>query len=681
VVPKAAPKATAKRAEKLRAELERHNHNYYVLDAPEVTDAEYDALYRDLVALEEAHPDLVTPESPTQRIGGAPSAAFQPVKHRARMYSLDNAFSLDELRAWDERVRKAVRDPSYFCELKIDGVAVALTYEDGRYVQGATRGDGEVGEDVTANIRTLRGLPAKLRGKGVPRLVEVRGEVFMPRAEFDEMNEKLRAEGKQAFANPRNTAAGALRQKDPAITASRPLTYLVHGLGALEGMRFPSHSAFLGWARDAGLRTAPTSKPAAGIDEAWAFVEHWLAHRHDLEYEIDGVVIKVDARGQQEELGYTSKAPRWAIAYKHPPEERETVLTDIGVHIGRTGAATPYAILEPVFVGGVTITSATLHNQDEVARKDVRPGDTVIIRRAGDVIPEVVGPVLARRPKSAKPWKMPRKCPVCGAEIVREEGEVVAYCTGVDCPVQRLERLFHFASRGAMDIEGLGGETLSDLVERGLLSDVADIYALKADDLRDLEGFAWEKDRATGEVVPGKRITNLLGTIEASKDRPIARLLTALGIRHLGGTTARTLARAMPSVGAIGAASPEEIAAVEGIGDVIAHSVHEFFQQPGNQKVLQKLRDAGVRMADEAVARAEGPLTGKTFVLTGTLPMLSRDEATALIETAGGKVTSTVSKKTDYVLAGENPGSKLDRATELGVAVIGEDEVRALARG
>ena len=676
----AAPKAVRKQVEELRAELARHEYLYHVRDEPEISDAEYDALYRTLVELEDAYPELVTPDSPTQRVGSIPSEAFKPVKHRARMYSLDNAFSLDELKAWDERVRRTVRDPSYLCELKIDGVAVSLTFEDGTLRQGATRGDGEVGEDVTANIRTIKGVPTKLRTDEVPRVIEVRGEVYMPAADFAKMNEQLRAEGKPGFANPRNTAAGALRQKDPAITAIRPLTYLIHGLGYHEGMRFASHGAFLTWAREAGLRTAPTSEPAPDIDAVWAFIERWLEHRHDLDFEIDGVVIKVDPIGMQNELGYTSKAPRWAIAYKYPPEERETLLREIRVHIGRTGAATPYAVLEPVFVGGVTVTTATLHNQDEVARKDVRPGDTVIIRRAGDVIPEVLKSIAARRPKNAKPWKMPKKCPACGSDIVRPEGEAVAYCTGITCPSQRQERLFHFASRGAMDIEGFGYETIRELAERDLVEDVADIYTLTAESLRGIEGFAWEKDRASGEMVPGKRIRNLLANIDASKDRPLARLLAALGIRHLGGTTARTLARHLPSIDAIASASPEEIAAIPGIGGVIAASVHDFFQQSENQKVLQRLREAGVRMADEVVVVADGPLLGKTFVLTGTLPSMSREEATAVIEGAGGKVTSSVSKKTDYVLAGESPGSKLDKAKDLGVEIIDEDGLRALVR-
>jgi DNA ligase (NAD+) len=404
------------------------------------------------------------------------------------MYSLDNAFSLDELRAWDERVRKTVSNPSYWCELKIDGVAVALTYEKGRYLRGATRGDGETGEDVTENLRRIKGVPEKLKGEALAELLEVRGEVYMPREGFDEFNRKRAAEGLPTFANPRNTAAGALRQKDPNITAQRPLAILIHGLGALRGISFKAHSEALAWMKKAGLRTAAESRKAKDIDAVWAFVENWLAHRHDLEYEIDGIVIKVDPLAMQRELGYTSKAPRWAIAYKYPPEEKQTVLRDIAVYVGRTGAATPYAVLEPVFVGGVTVQSATLHNQDEVARKDVRPGDTVIVRRAGDVIPEVVGPVLSKRPQNLKPWKMPKKCQFCGSEIVRREGEAVAYCTGaLICPSQRRERLFHFAR--AVDIDGLGYETIELFTEHGWIEDPADFYFLPFDKIGELEGF------------------------------------------------------------------------------------------------------------------------------------------------------------------------------------------------
>jgi DNA ligase (NAD+) len=659
------------RVEWLRAEITRHNKLYHERDAPEVTDAEYDALYRELQELERAHPELLTADSPTQSIGSPPAAGFAPVTHHARMYSLDNAFSREELDAWAARVARTISGATFFCELKIDGVAVALTYENGRYVRGATRGNGEVGEDVTANIANVAGVPKILKVKDPPALVEVRGEVFMTNAAFEAFNAQLREQGKQTYANPRNTSAGALRQKDPAITKQRPLSILIHGLGALRGVAFASHSEALGWLDDAGLPTSKYSARCATVEEVWAFISHWAEHRHDVEHDIDGVVIKVDQLGMQRELGYTSKAPRWAIAYKYPPEERETLLKEIAVYVGRTGAATPYAVMEPVFVGGVTVTSATLHNQDEVARKDVRPGDTIIVRRAGDVIPEVVGPVLARRPKGLKPWKMPTRCRFCGSDIVRQEGEAVAYCIGaLICPSQRLERLAHFASRGAMDIEGLGYQTLSELIEKGFVQDPGDIYALTDEQLAELEGFKTRK------------VANLRRAIEDSKDRGLARLLTALGIRHLGGTSARTLARRVPSMDVLMNATEEDIAAVEGIGPVIAQSVHDFFAQDGNRAVIEKLRAGGVRMADEVVAvPTDGPLLGMTFVLTGTLPNITREEATAMIEAAGGKVTSSVSKKTSYVVVGADPGSKHDKAIALERPIIGEDELKALVEG
>lgn len=670
----------AEQIEQLRAEVDRHNKLYHLDDKPEISDAEYDRLYRQLVDLEDQFPELITPDSPTQQIGGPRSEAFAPAKHHARMYSLDNCFSREELQTWADRVARGVSGASYFCELKIDGVAVALTYEDGKLVRGATRGDGEIGEDVTANIRTIKSVPDKLKLESPPKLLEVRGEVYMPRADFDRFNKERADQGLATFANPRNTAAGALRQKDPAMTAARPLAILIHGIGATKGIAFESQSKAMATLKKAGLRTASESKKTKTLDDVWSFIENWHEHRHDLEYEIDGVVVKVDETANQRELGYTSKAPRWAIAYKYPPEERETLLRHIQVYVGRTGAATPYAVLEPVYVGGVTVQSATLHNQDEVARKDVRPGDTVIVRRAGDVIPEVVGPVLAKRKKGLKAWKMPATCQFCGSAIVRQEGEAVAYCTGaLICPSQRRERLFHFAGRGSMDIEGLGYMTIEELIEQGWVEDPGDFYSLTADRLTQLDGFAEEKDKRTGRMVPGKRTRNLLRAIEDSKDRPVARLLTGLGVRNVGWTTARVLARYFPSIDALMNASAEDIAAIHGIGEVVGHSVVDFFSQKGNRAVIEKLRKAGVRMADEGVAPVgEGPLRDKTFVLTGTLPTLSREEATALIEQAGGKVTSSVSKKTDYVLAGESPGSKYDKAVEIGTTIIGEDELRAL---
>ena len=666
-MPPKAPSASArKRIDQLRRELDRHLHLYHVLDAPEISDAEYDRLYRELVELEEQHPGLVTPDSPTQRVGGPPSEAFAPVRHHARMYSLDNAFSQEELKAWADRVARGVSNVTFACELKIDGVAVALTYEDGRYVRGATRGDGTTGEDITANLRTLKGVPMRLQTKKPPKLLEVRGEVYFPFKAFEKLNAELAAQGKPTFANPRNSAAGSLRQKDPAITASRALTYLIHGVGAAPGVKYSTITEWMTFLRESGLRVSTHSKEARDLDEVWSFIEHWGEHRHDLDHEIDGVVVKVNQIAAQDELGYTSKAPRWAIAYKYPPEEQMTKLRAIEIHIGRTGAATPYASLEPVHVGGVTVTSATLHNMDEVARKDIRPGDFVVVRRAGDVIPEVVGPVLDRRPRGLKKWRMPERCPSCGSEIVREEGEAVAYCTGIDCPSQRVERIFHFAGRGALDIEGLGYQTIIELAERGLVSDVGDIYALTDEQIATLEGF---KDR---------KIANLRKSIEASKTRPLARLLTGLGIRHVGGTVAELVASHFGSLDALDKATEEEINAVEGIGQVIAHSVYEFFKQPRNDKVLQKLKRAGIRTEDERKEVRQTELTGKVVVMTGGLSSMSRDEAREALKEAGAKVTDSVSKKTDLVIVGENPGSKADKAVSLGVKTIDEKELLRL---
>ncbi len=658
-----------KRIEGLRAELDKHLHRYHVLDAPEITDAEYDRIYRELVELEEQHPDLVTPESPTQRVGGPPSEAFAPVRHHARMYSLDNAFSQEELKAWADRIERGVGNVTFVCELKIDGVAVALTYEDGRYVRGATRGDGTTGEDITANLRTMRGVPMRLTAAKPPKLLEVRGEVYFPFKAFERLNAELARQGKPMFANPRNSAAGSLRQKDPGVTASRALTYLIHGVGSAQGVHFPTHSGWLDYLRDAGLRVSTNRGAAKDLDEVWAFIQKWHEHRHDLDHEIDGVVVKVNQIAARDELGYTSKAPRWAIAYKYPPEEQTTKLERIEINIGRTGAATPFARLQPVHVGGVTVTTATLHNMDEVARKDIRPGDFVIVRRAGDVIPEVVGPILDRRPRGLKKWKMPDRCPSCGSEIVREEGEAVAYCTGIDCPSQRAERIFHFAGRGALDIEGLGYMTIIELAERGLVEDIGDIYALTDEQIATLEGF---KDR---------KIANLRRSIEASKTRPLARLLVGLGIRHVGGTVAEQLANHFSSLEALEAASEEDINAVEGIGQVIAHSVQEFFRQPRNAAVLKKLKRAGLRTADERTAVRRTELTGKIVVMTGGLSSMSRDEAREALKEAGAKVTDSVSKRTDLVVVGENPGSKADKAASLGVRTIDERElIRLLGR-
>jgi len=651
--------------EELREQINHHAYRYYVLDDPEVSDAEYDELLRELQALESEFPELITPDSPTQRVGGAPSDLFAPVQHRSRMLSLDNVFSQEELEAWGRRVERLIGSGArYACELKIDGVAVALTYEDGVYARGATRGDGVTGEDITANIRTVRAVPQRLRVANPPAVLEVRGEMYLPVKAFEKLNEQLLAEGKRPFANPRNAAAGSLRQKDPAVTASRPLRLWTHGLGWAEGLRFESHSQSLAWLRDAGLPVDPHITVVDTLEEVFAFTQRWQEHRHSVDYEIDGVVVKVDQIPLQEELGATSHAPRWAVAYKFPPEERTTILRAIEVHTGRTGIVTPFARLEPVFISGVTVTTATLHNEDEVARKDVRVGDTVIVRRAGDVIPEVVGPVLSKRPKGARPWRFPKRCPSCGTELVRREGEAYWRCPNKRaCPSQNVEWLFAFASRGAMDIEGLGYKTGYLLIDLGWIQDPADVYSLTAEQLEQLPGFA------------EKRIENLLTAIEASKDRPVWRLLVALNIPHVGSTVARLLTQAFPSIDRLAAASEEEIAQVEGVGPIIARSVAEWFADEHNRRLLEKLRAAGVRMEDPEPERPpEGPLSGKTIVLTGGLGAMSREEATRAAEQAGAKVTSTVSKKTDFVVAGESPGSKLAKAEQLGVEIVDEKE-------
>jgi DNA ligase (NAD+) len=655
------------RVEELREQLNEHSYRYYVLDDPVVSDAEYDELMRELRALEERFPELITPDSPTQRVGITPADLFAPVQHRAPMLSLDNAFSDTELKAWATRVERSVGDGArYSCELKIDGVAVALTYEGGALVQGATRGDGRTGEDISANVRTVRSVPQRLRTKDPPKLLEVRGEIYFPVKAFERLNEQLTEQGQRPFANPRNAAAGSLRQKDPKVSASRPLSIWCHSFGYADGIRFDSHSGFLAWCREVGLPVAPTSDVGDDLHGVMAYVGRWQEQRHSVDWEIDGVVVKVDQTALQDDLGATSHAPRWAIAYKFPPEERTTLLRSIDVHTGRTGVVTPFAVLEPVNVGGVTVTTATLHNEDEVRRKDVRVGDTVVVRRAGDVIPEVVGPVVAKRPKRVRPWRFPTTCSSCGTPLVRKEGEAYWRCPNRRaCPSQNVEWLFAFASRGAMDIEGLGYKTGFLLLDLGWVSDPADVYALTEEQLAQLPGF---KD---------KRIGNLIEAVERSKDRPLWRLLVALSIPHVGSHVAQVLARAFGSIDALLRATEEQIDDVEGIGPEIARGVAAWFQDKGNGALLVKLRRAGVRMRDEPVETPQGPLSGTTIVLTGGLETLSRDEATRRAEAAGAHVTSSVSKKTDFVVAGENPGSKAAKAEELGIETIDEREFLA----
>jgi DNA ligase (NAD+) len=656
------------RVEELRELINHHSYRYHVLDDPEVADVEYDELVRELQALEDRFPELITADSPTQRVGNVPADLFAPITHLAPMLSLDNAFSFEELEAWAARVEKRVGDAARFaCELKIDGVACALTYERGVLVRGATRGDGITGEDILANVRTVRGVPPRLLLKDPPALIEVRGEMYFPVKAFDRLNEELTAREQRPFANPRNAAAGSLRQKDPKVTSSRPLRLWAHSFGAAEGIGFDSHLGFLEWASSAGFPVPRTTTGVGSIAEVEAFLTHWEEHRHSIDWEIDGAVIKVDQTALQRELGATSHAPRWAIAFKFPPEERTALLKKIEVHTGRTGKVTPFAVLEPVSVGGVTITTATLHNEDEVRRKDVRQKDTVIVRRAGDVIPEIVGPVLAKRPKSARRWKMPKACPSCGTPLIRREGEADHRCPNkAGCPSQGQEWLFHFAGRGAMDIEGLGYKTLWALVGKGLVQDPADIYTLTVEQLEQLDGFA------------EKSITNLLAQIEGSHDRPLWRLLVGLNIRHVGSHVAQLLATAFGSIDAVVAASLDQIDDVPGIGPEIAASVREWFDDPENMALIERLRAAGLRMADERVVEKpkDGLLAGKTIVLTGTMATMSREEGTELAQEAGARVSSSVSKKTDFVVSGENAGSKLTRAETLGVEVINEAEFR-----
>jgi DNA ligase (NAD+) len=657
--------ADRQRIEELRQLLRYHLHRYHVLDAPEISDGEYDGLLRELEALEAAHPELVTPDSPTQRVGAPVSQLFAPVVHRERMFSLDNAETADELAAWEARLERQLgRAPDRFaCELKIDGLAVSLTYERGRLTRAATRGDGVTGEDVTANLRAVESIPLVLLGDEPPEVMEVRGEVYMPIEAFEALNEAQSEAGERLFVNPRNAAAGAVRQKDPAVTATRRLSVWVYQLGFIQGgPEFSSHTETLSWLRDRGFPVNPGVEAVADPDGVLRYVAEAEAARHDLAYQTDGVVVKVDPLADQRALGFTAKSPRWAIAYKFPPEEQTTRLVEIRVNIGRTGAATPYAVLEPVFVGGATVTNATLHNQDEVARKDVRIGDTVVVRRAGDVIPEVVGPVPSLRTGEEKTWSMPASCPFCGSPITRTEGEAVARCTGgFACPSRLREYLHHFAGRGGMDIEGLGYKTVDLLLREGLISNPADIFTLDPDALLGFEGW--------GET----SVANLMAAVDAARDRPLGRLLTALGIPLVGGTVARLLARRFVSMERLMAASEEELAAIDGIGPEIVRSVREWSADPVNVALVAKLGEGGVRLADpEPEGTSRMVLEGVTLVITGSLAGFTRDEARAAVEERGGKVTGSVSGRTSAVVAGESPGSKLQKAQDVGVPVLDE---------
>ena len=662
------PRDPAERVEQLRAELRRHNRLYFELDTPEIPDAEYDALLRELRALEEEFPDLLTPDSPTQRVGGAVSATFAPVVHRVPMMSLDNAFDADELHAWGDRLERRLaelgdreRAVEYVCELKIDGLAMSLRYEHGRLVQGATRGDGRIGEDVTANVRTIADIPSTLDGDA-PEVLEVRGEVYLPIAVFEAINAAQFEAGQRLYVNPRNTAAGSLRQKDPSITASRGLAFWSYQLGEVQGgPPLATHHETLEWLAGLGFPVNPEVRRFGALDEVYAHCLRWQEHRHDLPYEIDGVVVKVDDLPLRDELGVTAKAPRWAIAYKFPPEERTTTLRAIHVSIGRTGRATPFAVLEPVFVGGSTVGMATLHNQDQVRAKDVRPGDTVIVRKAGDVIPEVVGPVLSDRPEGLPEWIFPTKCPVCGQPLVRPEGEADHRCVNEACPARVAGAIEHFASRGAMDIEGLGERRVQLFQQLGMARDIAEVYHLDYDRLAGLDGF--------GE----QSVANLRAAVEASKQRPLANLLVGLNIRHLAGAGSEALARHFGHLDRIRAASVDELAAVDGVGPIIAASVHEWFADDHNRALVEELRAAGVNFEGPEVVDLPQTLAGLSVVVTGTLEGYTRDQAEEAIKARGGKSPGSVSKKTTAVVVGEGPGaSKVTKATELGVRILDE---------
>lgn len=658
----------AGRIDELREIIRHHSRLYYEHDAPEIPDAEFDALLRELIALEEQHPDLITPDSPTQSVGGSATTTFSPVEHRVPMMSLDNAFSPDEVAAWGGRLKRRIDElgasadtVGLVAELKIDGLAVSIRYENGTLVQAATRGDGRVGEDVTANVKTIAGIPHELP-KGSPEVLEVRGEVYMSISAFEELNIAQAAAGEKTYVNPRNTAAGSLRQKNAEVTATRNLSFWSYQLGeVVGGPELTEHHQIFDFLGGMGFPVNPEVKVLHGLADVESHLVHWQKHRHDLDYEIDGVVVKVDDLSLQREMGFTSRAPRWAIAYKFPPEERTTKLIDIQVSIGRTGRATPFAQLEPVFVGGSTVEFATLHNQDQVAVKDVRPGDTVIVRKAGDVIPEVVGPVLSERPKGLRKWKFPTNCPVCGHVLVRPADEAVHRCLNLSCPARVAGAIEHFASRGAMDIEGLGEQRVQLFCELGLLSDVADIYSLDPERLKGLDKFA------------DVSVQKLLDAIEGSKTKPLANLLVGLNIRHLGGAGSVALAEHFGHLDRIEAATEEELAGVEGVGSIIATSVHEWFADPINRAVIEKLRAAGVNLQGPEASDLPQTLEGLIVVVTGTLDGFTRDEAEAAIKGRGGKSPGSVSKKTTAVVIGAGPGaSKVTKAEELGVPILDE---------
>lgn len=704
----------AARAAELRHLLDYHAYRYYALDAPEITDAAFDKLLVELQQIEAAHPELVTPDSYTQRVGGYVSEQFAPVTHMARMYSMDDAMNLDELDEWLQRTEDALGagKVTYTCELKIDGLGVALTYQNGAFARGATRGDGTTGEDVSLNIRTIRDVPMHLAEAALVHMaedrltpIEVRGEVYMPKGSFARLNAEADAEGKAPFANPRNAAAGSLRQRDPKVTARRDLATFIYAIADTGPLHVHSQREFLDWLRSAGFSVNPNVSTCSTPAEVHAFCADALAHRGDLDYDIDGVVVKVDSFAQQSELGFTARAPRWAIAFKFPPEEKQTVLREIRIQVGRTGVLTPVAEFDPVLVAGSTIARATLHNEDEVHRKDVREGDTIIVHKAGDVIPEVVGPVLAKRPEGALPWKMPTCCPACGSPVIHEEGEVAYRCVSLDCPAQLKERLLHWVSRGCMDVDGIGEELVEKMIAAGLLHDVSDFYQFTVDDIAGLDtGRTYLKDDKKKGVLAGQPILvgakiagKIVDELTASKARSLGRVLFALGIRHVGKSVGEVIARRFLTIDALAAASEEDIAGVDGVGPKIAQSVRQFLSVPENLAVLDRLRTAGLTLEEDLSAEAartaaetgvaedlaaSQPLAGLTFVLTGTLENRTRDEAGAALKALGAKVTGSVSKKTSYVVAGPGAGSKLTKAESLGVPVLDEDALeQVLATG
>ena len=678
----------ASRIDSLRQQIRRHEELYYVLNQPEIADAEFDALMGELQQLESEYPDLVTPDSPTQRVGGRVIEGFHNVQHAEPMLSLDNAYDEADLRAFDDRVRRGLTDAGvlvdkvqYVTELKIDGVSIALTYEDGQFVRGATRGNGIVGEDVTTNVRTIRAIPLRLTER-VPGRIEVRGEVYLPRHAFEKMNREREESGEPVFANPRNAGAGALRNLDPALVSKRGLRAFTYQL-VDEQSRPPTHGETLERLANWGLPVEPHWSRCHGIDEVWAFCDRFATERRSLGFDTDGVVVKVDAIDRRRLLGSTSKFPRWAVAFKYPAEQKTTLLKRIEVNVGRTGAVTPFAVMEPVFVGGTTVTMSTLHNADDIARKDIREGDWVIVEKAGDVIPRVVGPVLTKRPAESTPWVMPTTCPQCGSALHREEEEAVWRCENVSCPAKLQRGLEHFASRSAMNIEGLGESLVAQLIEHGLVRDYSDVYKLTASQLATLTSSSQRSDgklieRRFGE----KNAAKVVEQIERSKDNVLWRLIYGLGIRHIGERGAQVVARAFGSMEAIANASLEQLQSTSDVGPVLAESVRSWFDEPRNRELIDRLRQAGVRTeipeAERRAATAPKPLAGRTYVITGTLESMSREQATEALEGLGAKVAGSVSKKTTGVIVGADAGSKADKARELGIPTLDEEQFTAL---